>query len=262
MDAVAQLAELTASAVSHSYLAESERLRLLDHCINSVEPPAEAALKLLDTILLHCPVVLHGLVGAPELNGQAARVCGAFLSERGRYPVEMVDSAEGATAGKPKRLVRLANLMLEPPAVPAGYRPLFTPSDKDDVAYCHPESSEQAAAAAADADEKGCRICMADEAELADAGDGPLIQPCACRGSASFACMPCMGRAGASSWEAGNEQPMRCKQCGATKARTALGAAAAAATRRPASSRCGRPPARARPPPSRHQRELPRSECA
>ena len=56
-----------------------------------------------------------------------------------------------------------------------------------------------------EAEEKGCRLCWGDE------DDGPLVQPCACRGSAKWAHKACVDHWRRTSPK--EDAAYRCGQC-------------------------------------------------
>ena len=183
-----------ATAVQLGYLSDDEKQQLLlAHGADDAAALAGA--------LAGCPIVIHGLNSAPELNGTHGEVIGGPMAESGRYEVAIAPPREPFELTLRKSL-KLANLA--PPA-PVDGPILFTLSDKDDAAAAGIFAPAVVAAQPSESDT--CRICLSGVDEVT------LIQPCACRGSLRYACSDCVVRAAVAAWEGGAQNEMRCKSC-------------------------------------------------
>ena len=197
-DNTASLLAFTTAAVANGYISSDERDRL---CRSNA---TEALAAILTS---GCTVVIHGLTGATELNGQCGRVAQPRLADGGRWPVMVYDTENVDERQPPKlRALKLANLKLfEPTNMEDGAAIAFyyTRSDMDDAGVS--EAATQGPSEVADTDM--CRVCMCDANEV------KLLRPCACRGSLAFCCSDCVVRTAISAWENGNPDPLTCKQC-------------------------------------------------
>ena len=79
----------------------------------------------------------------------------------------------------------LGYLRLKPE--PGTYGPLAsTPNFSSSPSGCKAKASRQMALCEEEAEERTCRLCWGDE------DDGPLVQPCACRGSVKLIHKHCL----------------------------------------------------------------------